>query len=172
MKFMKTRTKNLNFILFFIWVFVSFIALYSIMVNSYAVFTINVFCKFSIYLLTISVIWLGYIFTNGKLKNIGKHLRELVVIISILIVASFTVVQWTGLTTNYGGYDASNDKGSPLFLHQLYLTQENSTIFEKDLLYQGAMRQVYDLTLKQIWTFGAFMFVSTFLLLKIIPKKE
>ena len=96
----------------------------------------------------------------------------MVVVLGILLVASFTVIKWTAVTTNYGGYDAPKAGANERFLFQYRLSENNSTPFERELLYQGGMLHVYDKAFKQIWTFGMLVFISVFLILKVLPRKH
>lgn len=52
------------------------------------------------------------------------------------------------------------------------LENGEGSAFEKETIYREGLAQKYDTAFKQIWTFGTFMFFSTFLLLMALDRKE
>jgi len=60
----------------------------------------------------------------------------------------------------------------PILQFRGYIIDQNATSFEKETVYRETMSSIYDLQFKKMWTFGAFVFLSAFLLLAVISKKK
>lgn len=158
-------------ILYPFWLLISFYLIYLFMTNGANArwaFSSHTFKVYLFFIQPISIIWIGYILVNGHIRNIKKKIREILIISSILLVFAFTMIQWTSVTTLYGQYGTSikNDKNT------LFLLPETTTSYEYETLFREAVKIRYDIMFKKIWTFGFFIFFSTFLLLCIIKKDE
>lgn len=158
-------------ILFPIWLLISFGLIYHFMsqelIGSWS-WSNRAFNKYLLFIHPISMIWTAYILIEGRWLNLKNKIKPFLVISSILLVFAFTMIQWTSVTTIYGQYGTSV-KHSP---NELFLLTSDATPFERGTLYREAMDFRYDSVFKKIWTFGAFVFFSTFLLLQIIPDKN
>lgn len=94
---------------------------------------------------------------------------------AIALVASFTFYKWTTLLHRYGNYGSyvaqsgENDLGRRFILPYL---KDDASSFEKETIYREAVKYQYDVAFSKIWTFGAFVFASAFLLLMVIPNKK
>jgi hypothetical protein len=107
------------------------------------------------------------------------YLRAIIVFVAILLVATFSVYKWTTLLHrygNYGSYVAKADGDSNLYLlgrkFILPFIDVSASSFETETIYREAIKFQYDVAFRKIWTFGAFVFSSTFLLLAIIPSQR
>lgn len=185
-KFKRVNFKQfIIFLLFFTWVYLTFVYFYYLSSGSlpyflsfylsphariYSGFT-SIFIKYVIFILPITVLWFAWILTKGNLGKIKRHLRLIIVFTAIMLVASFTMIRWTTVTANYchyGNYCKVNDY--PRFGFQLDYEKGDLTPYETEILMKEAIEYKYDVAFKQIFTFGSFVFFSTFLLLKTIPR--
>jgi hypothetical protein len=88
----------------------------------------------------------------------------------VLTVLAFTYFRWTIISTNieqYGNYLVGSEAES-LFV----LEDKNVTPFERETIFREGIANKYDIAFRQIWTFGGFIFASTFLLLMAMKKEE
>lgn len=103
------------------------------------------------------------------------HWRIILVIIAMMTVFSATYYKWTALLHSYGNYGSyikqDGDKGlGGKFL--LQFLKEDATSFEVETIYREAIKYQYWVAFWKIWTFAAFVFGSTVLILLAFPKKE
>lgn len=133
-------------------------------------FSSYTFKRYLLIVFPISVVWAGYILTNGNLQNFKNKIKEILITSSILLVFAFTMIQWTGVSTLYGQY------GVPVKLNPneafLIPREDTVTAYEHGTLYREAIKVRYDTTFRKIWTFMAFVFFSDFLILYAMNKNN
>jgi len=129
--------------------------------------------KFSFIILPSFVIWLGLLLAKGKWREIKNHARVLIVFAAIFGVVTLCVVKYTKIVNVYGVYGRyiENAAVTKQWFKEGYLDQ-SLTPFEKETAYREYLLSVYDLEFKKMWTFSAFVFLSAFLLLSVIPKRK
>ncbi len=155
------------------WLVISFYTIYFLTtsgVSGWRFFT-TAFINYLVYFCSISTVILIYILTNGKISEIKKHARLLIVVSSILLVFSFSFIRWTTLTTSYGQY-GNYGKMMPEAGSLFFFNYGADSAFEKETVYREAVALKYDNAFKQIWTFSGFVFVSVFLLLMALGKRD
>ncbi|MDD5626010.1 MAG: hypothetical protein PHG83_02505 [Patescibacteria group bacterium] len=132
--------------------------------------------KFSFIILPLFVIWLGLLLAKGKWREIKNHARVLIVFAAIFSVVTLCVVKYTKIVNVYGvyGHYIENADGTKQFFKENYLNHidQGLTPLERETAYREYMLSVYDLEFKKMWTFSAFVFLSAFLLLAVIPKRK
>lgn len=172
---MKKVTSWIFSILFVIAVGFSLLIPYKLMSSTdYAPLSFSgFFIKFCIVVLPIFIVWLGLLLSKGNWRGILNHIRTLIVFVAIFLVASFSLFKWTNIVNTYGvyGHYVKNAENTQRMFGG-YIIDQNSSSFEKETVYRGMMENVYNLEFKKMWTFGTFVFLSAFLLLLVIPKKD
>lgn len=107
-------------------------------------------------------------------KIISQHWRLILVLFAMLVVFSATYYKWNKLLHTYGNYSSyvkvaeDNLDGTLLFQNLGHI--EDS--FEKETIYREAVKFQYWVAFWKIWTFDAFVFVSTALILLAVPKQN
>lgn len=165
--------KTILKILFFLWLPLSFILIYYLVTDSYFWswrYFSRAFLYYLIFFQPISTLGIAYILTKGKLSQTKSKIRPIFAVSVILIVFAFTMLQWAITTTDYCQYGSYCKRAGDYENHFL-IPYGADTNYEKATLYREAHKNVYDLVFKKIWTFGLFMFVSTFLLLYSLKNK-
>ncbi len=128
------------------------------------------FTDYLIYFQIISTLGFAYLLTDGRLSEAKKHIKLIIVFTSISIVFAFTLFRWTTITTNFEQYGNYLEGSEAKYL--FYLEDEESSGIERETILREGIALKYDIAFKQIWTFDAFMFFGTFLLLMALDKKE
>lgn len=108
-------------------------------------------------------------------KNQKFNLKILVVFFSVILVASFSCYKWVTLLHrygNYGSYVAKTDEGGMGGKFIFSYLGTDTTSFEEETIYREAIKYQYAVAFAKIWTFGAFVFSSAFLILVAIPNKN
>jgi len=160
--------KYLLIALYIFWLYLSF---YIPLALNHGIFFFSAFMDYLIYFQIISTLGFAYFLTNGHLSEAKKYIKQIVVFTAISIVFVFTFFKWTTTASYYEQYGGYLAKGEHLY-DFIYNNDGKYSDFERETLYREASAYKYDIVFKQIWTFDAFMFFSTFLLLMVLDKKE
>lgn len=130
------------------------------------------YIRYSIIVLPILVVWLGLLLAKHKWSDVIIYSREMIVFTAIFLVMTFGLFKWTVAINSYGiyGHPIKNAFGYEQFQKEIML--RDMSHFEQEVIYGDMMKEAVDVEIEKIWTFGAFVFISAFLLLVIMPKKN
>ncbi len=170
---MKRLSIRSKLIIYAMWLIASFGVMYVLISQRYFIswqFFSTAFLWYVLLILPLSLLG-AYWFMRPHVTDIYQRAKILIVLAGILLVGSFTLIQWATLTTRYGNIEAFQyDRGSKL----LMLDKEAHTLslFERKTLYLEAITSYYDLTFQKIWIFDGIIFVFSFLILRLISKTK
>ena len=152
---MKKHSLSLKLPVYILWLGLSFYAVYYFIASA-SIFPSWRFAStaFTWYILTIFPISIiaAYFLTRHHISDILQRVRVLISLASILLVISFTLIQWTTLTTRYGNIESFRMSGAAN-LELSYEQEKLMSVFEKEQLYHQTVVSNYDIVFKKILTF-------------------
>ncbi len=170
---MKQLSVRFKLIVYAIWLILSLGLVYILIAKNIFVLWQFFSAAFLWYILLVLPLSLSgaYWFIRPHVPDVYQRARILITLAGILLIGSFTLIQWTTLTTRYGNIEAfEKDRGSKLLM--LDKGVDTLSLFERKTLYQEAITGYYDLTFKKIWTFSGSIFIFCLLIFKCLLNKN
>lgn len=165
------NTMPLKIIGFVAWIAVSFYSIYYFMAGELRlptwIYPSIPFAWLAILVVPVSL-WLAYLLIRGHVSSHLYRLKVLVGLAGILLIAGFTMIQWTAATTSYGNIESftAGNGAKHLMLSESELA--SMSLFEQKTLLRETAVDLYDHAFKRIWTFSGIILAMVLLLLSIL----